>query len=58
VFALSRDDLATDAASGTWDGEARTIVRDTVERFVVGAEQIQIRLKARAWESTAPDGED
>ena len=41
-----------------WAVETRTIVRETVERVVVRDEQIQIKLKARAGESTAPGGDN
>jgi site-specific DNA recombinase len=46
--ALSRDDLAADAASGMWNMETRTMVRESVERVVVHDEEIQIVLKMRA----------
>jgi hypothetical protein len=42
---LSRDDLATDAASGIWSPETRTVLRESVERIVVSDEEIQLILK-------------
>jgi site-specific DNA recombinase len=46
--ALSRDDLATDAASGIWSPETRTVLRESVERIVVSYEEIQVILKRKA----------
>jgi len=45
--ALSRDDLAADAASSMRNMETRTMVRESVERVVVHDEEIQIVLKMR-----------
>jgi site-specific DNA recombinase len=45
--ALSRDDLATDAASGIWSPETRTVVRGFVERIVVSNEENQLVLKRK-----------
>jgi hypothetical protein len=45
--ALSRDDLATDAASGIWSPETRTVLRESVERVVVSYEEIQLVLKRK-----------
>jgi DNA invertase Pin-like site-specific DNA recombinase len=49
--ALSRKDLALDAGSGIWNTETRTVVRESVERVVVGGEESQIVLKGRAGEA-------
>jgi site-specific DNA recombinase len=46
--ALSRDDLATDAASGIWSPETRTVLRESVERIVVSDAEIQLRLKGKS----------
>jgi site-specific DNA recombinase len=46
--ALSQNDLATDAASGIWNVEIRTMVRESVERVVVRDEEIHIVLKVKA----------
>jgi site-specific DNA recombinase len=52
--ALSRDDLATDAASGIWSPETRTVLRKSVERIVVCHEEIQLILKRKAGDAGAP----
>jgi site-specific DNA recombinase len=60
-LALSRDDLAADAASGMWNMETRTMVRESVERVVVHDEEIQIVLTMRAENpatATANGGDD
>ena len=48
---LSRPELMNDVGSGIWSTETRTLVRDTVERVVVGRGEIQIVCKDAA---TAP----
>jgi hypothetical protein len=52
--ALSRDDLATNAASGIWSSETRTILRETVQRIVVSHEEIQLVLKRNAGDAGTP----
>jgi site-specific DNA recombinase len=49
--ALSRDDLGTDAASGIWSPETRTVLRESIERIVVSYEEIQLVLKRKAGEA-------
>jgi site-specific DNA recombinase len=45
--ALSRDDLAKDAASGSWSTQTRAVLRESVERIIVSSEEIQLVLKTK-----------
>jgi len=57
--ALSPDDLAADAASGTWNTETRNVIQETVERVVVHDDEIQIVLKAKTGQpATTVEGDD
>jgi site-specific DNA recombinase len=56
--ALSRDDLVTDAASGIWSTETRTVLRETVERIVVSYEEIQLVLKRNAGDAGTATGRE
>jgi hypothetical protein len=42
---LSRPELVSEAASGTWSAATRTIVRDSIDRVVVGHGEVQIIRK-------------
>jgi hypothetical protein len=56
--ALSRDELATDAASGIWSPETRTVLRESVERIVASDEESQLVLKRKVGDAgTATVGE-
>jgi hypothetical protein len=52
---LSRPKLIGDVTSGAWSTETRMLVRDTVERVVVGQDQVQIVRKIASWLSGEPD---
>jgi site-specific DNA recombinase len=52
--ALSRDDLAKDAATGIWSPETRAVLRASVERIVVSHEEIQLVLKRNAGDVGTP----
>jgi site-specific DNA recombinase len=56
---LSRADLSADDSSGIWSAEARTLVRDTVERVVVHHREVRIiRKMAATSPSSGEPGED
>jgi site-specific DNA recombinase len=51
--ALSRDDLSSDAASGIWGPETRTVLRESIERIVVSDEELKLVLKSKAGDAGA-----
>jgi DNA invertase Pin-like site-specific DNA recombinase len=53
AHALSRKHLTIDAGSGSWNGEVRGVVRETVERVVIRGEESQIVLKGKVGEAGA-----
>jgi Recombinase len=55
---LSRPELSTNGPSGSWNGEIRAGVRDTVERVVVQRGELQIVLKPAVLSATAAPDED
>ena len=55
---LSRPELMNDVATGIWSAETRTLVRDAVERVVLGRSEIQIIRKVAATStSSGEEGE-
>jgi len=55
---LSRPDLMRDASAGTWSTDTRTLVRDSVERVVVGQSKVQIVRKISASASSGDEADD
>jgi site-specific DNA recombinase len=56
---LSRPELMNDVASGIWSTETRTLVRDAVERVVLGHSEVQIIRKVAATSPSSDEpGED
>ena len=54
---LSRPELMNDVATGIWSAETRTLVRDAVERIVLGRGEVQIIRKVAAASSSSVEAE-
>ena len=55
---LSRPELLSEAASGTWSAATRTLVREHIERVVVGRGEIQIIRKVTETSSASGEAGD
>jgi DNA invertase Pin-like site-specific DNA recombinase len=56
---LSRPELLSDVATGSWSAETRTIVRDSIDRVVVGHGEVQIIRKVGTTRPSSSEvGED
>ena len=52
---LSRPELLSEAASGTWSAATRTLVRDNIERVVVDRREVQLISKFTTRTSTSDE---
>ena len=55
---LSRPELLSETGSGTWSAATRTLVRDNIERIVVGRDEIEIVWKATRTSSASGETGD